>query len=105
MKICTPSARRLWSSRLRMSRFSLNASNKLRRLFEAFNEKRDILNLQTVVEQVEDVALLVERLEQAPQLVDRRQLSGAHQVRLPGDDVLHAVALVALEHVFGDRDR
>src|SRR2546429_9494853 len=30
MKICTPSAFRLWSSRCRKSRFSLNASNSRR---------------------------------------------------------------------------
>ena len=59
---------------------------------------------QAVIEQVQDVALLVERLEQAPQLVDRRQLAGAHEIGFAGDDVLHAIRFIGLEHVLGDVD-
>ena len=47
---------------------------------------------QALVEQVQDVALLVERLEQAPQLLDVRQLGEAHQVGFAGDDIFHAAA-------------
>src|SRR5207302_730412 len=62
--------------------------------------------LQALVEQVQEVAFLVERLEQPPQLLDARELGRAHEVGLALDDVLEsALAGAALEHLLRDRDR
>ena len=54
------------------------------------DEDLHALGAQALVEQVQDVALLGERLEQPPQLLDVRQLGEAHQVGLAGDHVFHA---------------
>src|SRR5947207_1000057 len=62
--------------------------------------------LQALVEQVQEVAFLVERLEQPPQLLDARELGRAHEVGLALDDVLEpALTGAALEHLLRDRDR
>src|SRR5438132_2306179 len=62
--------------------------------------------LQALVEQVQEVAFLVERLEQPPQLLDARELGHAHEVGLALDDALEpALAGAALEHLLRDRDR
>ena len=56
--------------------------------------------LEALVEQVQKVALLVERLEQAPQFLHTRKLGGAHEIGLALDHVLEPVILLAgLEHV------
>src|SRR5438046_5474764 len=61
--------------------------------------------LQALVEQVQKVALFVERLEQPPQLLHAGALGHAHEVGLALDDVLEPPFRAALEHLLGDRDR
>ena len=62
--------------------------------------------MQALVEQVEDVPLLVERLEELAQLLDVRQLGEAHQVGFAGDqDVGLALSLAAGEQPVRDGDR
>src|SRR5258708_7585599 len=58
--------------------------------------------LKAVVEQVQEVALLVEGLEQPPQLLDVGELGGPHEVGLALDDVLEPLLDTALEDLLGD---
>ena len=57
------------------------------------DEDLHAVGAQAVIEQIQDVALFVEGFEQAPQLVDRRQLARAHEIGLAGHHVFHAVLL------------
>src|SRR5215472_17246430 len=61
--------------------------------------------LETLIEQVQEIALLVEGLEQAPQLLDARELGDAHEVGLALDDILELVLARDLEDLLGDCDR
>src|SRR5262249_27091494 len=51
------------------------------------DEDLHAFRLQAVVEQVQEIALLVEGLEQAAQLLDAGELGHAHEVGLPLDHV------------------
>ena len=61
--------------------------------------------LQALVEQVQKVALFVERFEQPPQLLHPGELGHAHEVGLALDDVLEPPFRAALEHLLGQGDR
>src|SRR5580658_2658301 len=62
--------------------------------------------LEAVVEQMQEVTLLIERFEQAPQLFHVGELSGAHEIGLALDDVLEvAVGGPAFEHLLRHGDR
>src|SRR5580765_6670014 len=62
------------------------------------------LGLEAVIEQVQEVALLVEGLEQAPQLLHVGELGHPHEVGLALDHVLKPALAAALEHLLGHRD-
>ncbi len=61
---------------------------------------------QAVVEQVQEIALLVECLEQAPQLLDAGELAHAHEIGLALDDVLELLVAggADLEHLLRHGD-
>ncbi len=70
------------------------------------DEDLHALGPQAVVEQVQEIALLVERLEEAPQLLDARELPHPHEIGLALDDVLELViaADAGLEYVLRHGD-
>src|SRR6516162_9770385 len=60
---------------------------------------------EAVIEQVQKIALLVERFEEPPQLLDVGELGHPHEVRLALDDVLELLFAAGLEHLLRDGNR
>jgi len=68
------------------------------------DEDLHAFGLEALIEQVQEVALLVEGLEQPAQLLDTGELGDPHEVRLALDHVFDLVLAAGVEHLLSDGD-